>query len=148
MDPIDTLFDYRGLGGCTSRCRVRIFPIPHPGPACPDPGDLAPTEATGPIIILTELPDNPGTSITNAAEGLATQVVAALNLDLQTCHPRWVEQYPSSHATPETLAWIQLEWQGRIDPVTNQLVFTATHATWTPLTRDTLERCYLFAPLL
>lgn len=147
MNPIDTIFAYRGLGGCTSRCRVRIFPLTHPGQAYTDPGDPQQTEAEGPIILLTELADNPGTSITNAAEGLATQVVAAFNLNLQTCRPLWVEQYPSAMIEHETLAWIHLEWQRQIDPITNQLVFTATRATWTPLRRETLERCYLFEPL-
>jgi hypothetical protein len=147
MDPIDTLFAYRGLGGCHSRCRVRIFPLSGSRHESPDSGNAQPLKAEGPLILLTELPGNPGTSITNAAELVATQVVTAFGLDLQTCRPLWVEQYHPHHMAYETFAWIQLVWTRQLDPITNRLVFTATRATWTPLTRETLERRYLFEPL-
>jgi hypothetical protein len=59
---IDPLFRWRGFGDgfgtWESKCRLRIYE--------------APARA---VVIATELPENTGTSITNAAEHLATLVV-------------------------------------------------------------------------
>ena len=54
----DGVFPYRGYHGCSSRCRLRVY------------------EESGkpPVVIATEREDNPGTSITNMAEHLATAV--------------------------------------------------------------------------
>lgn len=46
----------------------------------------------GSIVILTELPDNPGQSVTNAAEEIATKAVGDFNLNPQATV--WVEHYP------------------------------------------------------
>lgn len=48
------------------------------------------------VVIVTELPDNPGTSVTNGAEELATKVVADLSLDPRCT--RFIERYtPDSY---------------------------------------------------
>jgi hypothetical protein len=44
------------------------------------------------VVLVTELEDNPGTSITNMAEGLATEVVRAFGLSLDALV--WIEHYP------------------------------------------------------
>lgn len=44
------------------------------------------------VVILTELPDNRGMSVTNAAEELATQVRREFGLDPD--QTRWIEHYP------------------------------------------------------
>jgi hypothetical protein len=54
----DERFEFSGLHEFPSECRLRVFE----GPGLPL------------VVIATERPDNPGTSITNAAELLATQV--------------------------------------------------------------------------
>ncbi len=54
----DENFDYLGLHSFPSQCRLRVFE----GPGLPL------------VVIATERADNPGTSVTNAAEVLATQV--------------------------------------------------------------------------
>lgn len=54
---IDFTYHYPGFGSCHSKCRLRCFT-----------GD--PTAS--PVVILTELPENEGTSITNMIEYLAT----------------------------------------------------------------------------
>lgn len=50
-------FDYAGLAGVPSRCGVTYF-----------------DEAEFPVLVLTELPDNPGTSVTNAVELIVAQL--------------------------------------------------------------------------
>lgn len=49
----DDVMWFKGLHDCTSKCRVQIW------------------HERCTVVMLTELPDNPGTSITNFAEGLA-----------------------------------------------------------------------------
>ena len=53
------VYHYRGPLGQRSRCYLHVFEG--------DPGTL-------PVVIATELPDNPGTSITNSAALVASQV--------------------------------------------------------------------------
>ena len=53
----DEEFQYLGLGTFPSVCRLRVFTVEN-----------APT-----VIIATKLPHNLGTSITNAAQDIATQ---------------------------------------------------------------------------
>ncbi len=56
------LFDgtlwYRGYHGCRSKCRLRLFQASEPGGP--------------PVALATELEDNPGTSITNRIEHIAS----------------------------------------------------------------------------
>jgi len=73
---IDTLYNYKGFSGCDSKCWIRIFSK-----------DLAY------IVIATELPDNPGTSITNTAAALATSV--AIEFDIEPERLVWIEHYPT-----------------------------------------------------
>ena len=58
----DGFFAFRGPNGLDGRCYLQIY------------------EAVGaiPVVIATEIAANPGQSVTNAAEGLATQVWRAL----------------------------------------------------------------------
>ena len=52
----------------------------------------------GPVVILTEVADNPGISVTNTAEELATQIAAMYLLDPTTT--TWIEHYTvSAHET-------------------------------------------------
>jgi hypothetical protein len=67
---------YRGYHGCPSYCWLRIYMTP---------GQT--------MVLATELEDNPGTSITNMAAGLATEVVRAFHLPLDTLV--WIEHYPA-----------------------------------------------------
>ncbi len=60
------------------RCRVRIFKPDDP-------------ELDSYVVILTELDDNPGMSVTNAAEEIAAAVVLANALP--TSRTVWIEHY-------------------------------------------------------
>jgi hypothetical protein len=72
----DRLYLYRGLHGCPSYCWLRIY--------------MTPAQT---VVLATELEDNPGTSITNMAAGLATEVVRTFGLPLDTLV--WIEHYPA-----------------------------------------------------
>ena len=71
----DRLYLYRGFHGCPSHCWLRIYTAP---------GQT--------VVLATEVDDNPGTSITNMAAGLATEVVRAFGLPLDRLV--WIEHYP------------------------------------------------------
>lgn len=72
---------YRGLHGSPSVCRIRVYR---------GSGDAT-------LVIASELPDNPGTSITNVAEMLATE------MEWRHCPDPgdrmiWIEHYPVREA--------------------------------------------------
>jgi hypothetical protein len=69
--------------------------------------------------MLTELPDNPGTSVTNYYEHIATELlpfVAMFTLG-EACSPDsiiWIEHYerPKGTPLPETWDRVWLKWNG------------------------------------
>lgn len=68
---------YKGFHGCDSSC-----------------GITAGRTTDGRIVVIaTELPDNPGTSITNMAEHLATAICQNLGIDPHRLV--WIEHYPA-----------------------------------------------------
>jgi hypothetical protein len=68
-------FDYRGVHGCPSHCALELIPLANSRIAA----------------IATELTDNPGTSITNAAELLASLVCDQFRIDPDKLI--WIEHY-------------------------------------------------------
>ncbi len=79
---LDEQMEYAGYHGCLSICRVRIF----------DPTPKG-REAKRPLIVVfTELPDNPGTSVTNRIEHLASLLYTRLGKPEPI--PVFVEHYP------------------------------------------------------
>ncbi|MDQ3636700.1 MAG: hypothetical protein M3426_01710 [Actinomycetota bacterium] len=79
----DYVHAFRGPSGVRSACRVRLYL----------PDEAKPSEAPGdaPLVIVSELADNPGTSVTNAIEQIAAEVIGAHAL---TRVPVFVEHYP------------------------------------------------------
>jgi hypothetical protein len=73
---VDEVYEYRGYHGCQSCCRIRIYrPAGKP-----------------PVIIATEAAgQNPGTSITNLAEQIATDVTRIYRLAQEPFV--WIEHY-------------------------------------------------------
>ena len=72
---IDTIHNYEHpVLGTPAHCRLRIFD----------------TDA-GAIVIFSELADNPGISVTNATEVLATEIANVYRLNRTTT--RWIEHY-------------------------------------------------------
>jgi hypothetical protein len=65
-----TKFSYKGFGGCDSHCYIKIF---------------------GNRVLCTEAPDNHGTSVTNIAEGIATEVCRTFDIPMRDLI--WFEHY-------------------------------------------------------
>ncbi len=79
----DYIHAFRGPSGVRSACRLRLY--------LPDEEDKILDGA--PVVIVSELPDNPGTSVTNAIEQIAAEVIDAHSLALERV-PVFVEHYP------------------------------------------------------
>ena len=68
-------FDYAGLHGRPARCGLELIELPD----------------RRTVVITTELSDNPGVSVTNFAEELATLVCNMFCIDPMTLV--WIEHY-------------------------------------------------------
>jgi hypothetical protein len=77
---------FRGPSGVRSACRVRLY-LPDAAKAGEALGDT-------PVVIISELPNNPGTSVTNAIEQLATEVMDAHDDLVLGRVPVFIEHYP------------------------------------------------------
>ena len=80
-------FDFKGLQGCDSHCSLHVERLPD--------------DRT--LVIFTELESNPGTSVTNAIEVLASMV--ASKLALNPAQAVWIEHYPPGKIRGKTDNW-------------------------------------------
>jgi hypothetical protein len=71
----DYVHHYRGNWSYGGRCRIRIYR----------------EEGRTPVVICSQLPDNPNTSVTHMAEYLAAEVIEEHQLPTSLL---WVEHYP------------------------------------------------------
>jgi hypothetical protein len=83
----DYIHPYKDAGGRPAHCRVRIY--------------LPEDVRDAPVVICSELPNNPGGSITNSAEVIAAGVIQANELSTPLV---WIEHWPkeSTDAGEET----------------------------------------------
>ena len=65
-------------------------------------------EIHGNVVVATELDDNPGTSITNAAEYLATSVCKEFNIN--PFDLIWIEHYLPNKISKETYSMVTFCW--------------------------------------
>ena len=65
----DYIHAFRGPTGIRSACRVRLYL-----PDADKPGEKL---EDAPVVVVSELPNNPGTSVTNAIEKIAAEVMDA-----------------------------------------------------------------------
>jgi hypothetical protein len=83
------------------------------------------------IIVLSELAENPGVSVTNAAAAIATEIARIYMIDLDTTI--WIEHYGAfsykGGDCDETFDRITFTWRNR----------TASNAEWKRLTADELH---------
>jgi hypothetical protein len=77
----ETIFHYSGYFGCASKCHLRWIRCIKGGQ-----GKV--------VVIASELPDNPGTSVTNSAERLAAEVCRCFGID--PVELIFVEHYPAT----------------------------------------------------
>lgn len=73
----DYIHPYRGVIGVRSRCRVRLY--------------LPQEDRDAAVVICSELPDNPGTSVVDAAEQIAAEIIQHFRLPSP---PVWIEHRP------------------------------------------------------
>jgi hypothetical protein len=65
----DYIHAFRGPTGLCSACRLRLY--------LPDAAEQGEAFGDAPVVIVSELPDNLGTSVTNAIEQIAAEVMDA-----------------------------------------------------------------------
>jgi hypothetical protein len=99
---VDTEFRYKPPHHIEAHCRVRIYSAT---------GGYDGEDRT--VVVISEAADNPGMSVTNASEDIATKIVQVFNID--PARTRWIEHYPQE-------AW---RYHGReeIKPATYDEVF-------------------------
>ena len=121
----DYIHPYKDAGGRSAHCRVRIY-LPD------DPDDAL-------VVICSELPNNPGGSITNSADVIAAGVIRAHELPTPLV---WIEHWPEESAdeqeTFELVVFSSYEVVERA-PYLGETRAWIGEATWKRLDRATVE---------
>jgi hypothetical protein len=122
----DYIHPYKEAGGGSAHCRVRIY--------------LSDDVHGSPVVICSELPNNPGGSITDSAEVIAAGVIRANELPTPLA---WIEHWPkeSTDRGAETFDLVVLsryEVEERA-PYLGETRAWIGEPTWKPLDRATVE---------
>jgi hypothetical protein len=122
----DYIHPYKDAGGRAARCRVRMYL----------PDDVR----DAPVVICSELSNNPGGSITYSVEVIAAGVIRASKLPAPLI---WIEHRPekSTNGGEETfdlVVFSSYEVTERA-PYLGETRAWIGDATWTPLDRTTVE---------
>lgn len=122
----DYIHPYKDAGGRPARCRVRIY-LPE------DVHDA-------PVVICSELPNNPGGSITNSVEVIAAGVIQNNKLPTPLI---WIEHRPeeSANGGEETFDLVVFS-NYKVEETAPYLGETRAwigNATWKPLDRTSVE---------
>jgi hypothetical protein len=121
----DYIHPYKDAGGRPAHCRVRIYL----------PDDLR----DAPVVICSELPNNPGGSITNSAEVIAAGVVRTNELPTPLV---WIEHWPEESTEGdesfELVVFSSYEVVERA-PYLGETRAWIGDATWQPLDRASVE---------
>jgi hypothetical protein len=122
----DYIHPYKDAGGRAARCRVRIY-LPE------DVHDA-------PVVICSELPNNPGGSITNSAEAIAAGVIQANELPTTLV---WIEHWPeeSTNGGEETFDLVDFSSYDLLEraPYLGETRAWIGEATWKALDRTSVE---------
>ena len=121
----DYIHPYKDARGRSAHCCVRIY-FPD------DPGDAL-------VVLCSELPNNPGGSITNSADVIAAGVIHANELPTPLV---WVEHWPEeSTEGQETFELVVFSSYEVIEraPYLGETRAWVGDATWKPLDRATVE---------
>jgi hypothetical protein len=122
----DYIHPYKDAGGHPAHCRVRIYL----------PDDMRDT----PVVICSELPNNPGGSITNSAEVIAAGVIRANELPTPLV---WVEHWPeeSTDGGEETFELVDFSRYQVTEraPYLGETRAWIEEPTWKPLDRASVE---------
>jgi hypothetical protein len=122
----DYIHPYKDAGGHPAHCRVRIYL----------PDDMRDT----PVVICSELPNNPGGSITTSAEVIAAGVIRTNELSTPLV---WIEHWPKESTDGgeevfELLVFSSYEVTERA-PYLGETGTWMGDATWKPLDRASVE---------
>jgi hypothetical protein len=122
----DYIHPYKDAGGRPAHCRVRIYL----------PDDVL----DAPVVVCSELPNNPGGSITNSAEVIAAGVIRANELPTPLV---WIEHWPKQvtdggDETFELVVFSSYEVTERA-PYLGETRAWIGEPTWKPLDRATVE---------
>jgi hypothetical protein len=122
----DYIHPYKDTGGRSAHCRVQIY---LPDDTCDDP-----------VVICSELPNNPGGSITNSAEVIAAGVIRANELPTPLV---WIEHWPKESTDGgeevfELVVFSSYEVTERA-PYLRETREWVGEATWKPLDRASVE---------
>lgn len=122
----DYIHPYKSAGGRRARCRVRIYL----------PDDVR----DAPVVVCSELPNNPGGSVTDSAEVMAAAVIR--NNELPTPLV-WIEHWPKESTgggaeTFELVVFSSYEVEERA-PYLREATVRIGSATWKRLDRATME---------
>ena len=121
----DYIHPYKDAGGRHAHCRVRIYL----------PDDMH----DAPVVLCSELPNNPGGSITNSAEVIAAGVIRANELPTPLV---WIEHWPEeSSERQETfdLVVFSIYEVSERAPYLGETRTWIAEPTWKPLDRATVE---------
>ena len=122
----DYIHPYKDAGARPTRCRVRILL----------PDDMR----DPPVVICSELPNNPGGSVTNSAEVVAAGVIRANELPTPLV---WIEHWPEESTdggaeTFDLVVFSNYEVTERA-PYLGERRAWIGDATWKPLDRASVE---------
>jgi hypothetical protein len=121
----DYIHPYKDAGGRPAHCRVRIY--------------LPDALRDAPVVICSELPNNPGGSITNSAQVIAAGVVRANELPTPLV---WIEHWPEESTegqdTFELVVFSSYKVKERA-PYLGETRAWIGDATWKPLDRASVE---------
>jgi hypothetical protein len=121
----DYIHPYKDAGGRPAHCRVRIY--------------LPEYVRDAPVVICSELPNNPGGSITNSAEVIAAGVIRANELHTPLV---WIEHWPQESTegqeTFDLVVFSSYKLEERV-PYLGERRAWIGEPTWKPLDRATVE---------
>jgi hypothetical protein len=122
----DYIHPYKDAGGRPAHCRVQIY--------------LPDDTRDAPVVICSELPNNPGGSITDSAEAIAAGVIRANRL---TTPLVWIEHWPGESTDGDEEIFDLVVFSGY--EVTERATYLEDtrawigDATWKPLDRVSVE---------
>lgn len=120
----DYIHPFESVSGTSSRCRIRVY--------------LPEEEHDAPVVICSELPDNPGIPITGAAEIIAAEIIAAHRL----LAPVWIEYHPEETTVAgvesfELVVFSDYRVREKVGPTGSRLEIG--EPLWKPLDRASVE---------
>jgi hypothetical protein len=119
----DYIHPFESASGTPSRCRIRLY---------------LPEEHDAPVVVCSELADNPGIPVTGAAENIAAEVIVAHRL----IAPVWIEYHPEETTVAgvesfEMVVFSDYKVREKVGPTGSRLEIG--EPLWKPLDRASVE---------